>query len=536
MKKNLIIAFIIFICCARFGYAEKTRILLIPLDDRPSSWQFPSRMANIANADVTYPPMEYLGHFFTPGNSDQLQEWVRSQDLNQFDAAIVVVDMLAYSGLVGSRAYNVDEKTSIERIQLIKEIRKRAPNIKIYAQNVIMRLALTYNNENADYYNHFTKWATIAGDSSAANKVVMKELENKIPDGVIRDYLLTRKRNLKVNMSSIDMVKYGIIDFLVLSQDDAASQGIHQEDQKKLSNEIEKSNLSNKAIVLPGADEVVMLLLARSLNEKHNQKTNVKAVYSSREQSEEVMPFQDTKLSKTVSQHIFAAGATETTADENADVHMYVFSSRNLPGIAEPFANQIKEQVGRGKNVIVADVDPIGNIQGGDEKFTTLLLEKDILSNLAGYASWNTAGNTIGTALPQGLIFTLAKDHLFNSPESTDKVLSAQNWFLMHRLMDDYYFHTLVRRDINTFLKNEGKSSTIMNDETTKRAEQYGMKSMQRYFDSSMDYFSISNPSYLNKKVLCEKTDSLYFALPWNRTFEAKIDFGLECEMKAESK
>jgi hypothetical protein len=49
MKKKLIAVFILLINFARIGYAEKIRILLIPLDDRPNSWQFPSRMANIAN-------------------------------------------------------------------------------------------------------------------------------------------------------------------------------------------------------------------------------------------------------------------------------------------------------------------------------------------------------------------------------------------------------------------------------------------------------------------------------------------------------
>lgn len=531
MKRKIILAFILLISFAQMGIAQKTRILLIPLDDRPSSWQFPSRMANIANAEVTYPPMEYLGHFFTPGDSNKLQEWIRSQDLSQFDAAIVVVDMLAYSGLVGSRAYNVDEQTSIARIELIKEIKARAPNMKIYAQNVIMRLALTYNNENAKYYRHFTKWATIAGDKSVESKIAMAELEKEIPENVIHDYLLTRKRNLKVNLLSLEMVKDGTIDFLVLSQDDASPQGIHLLDQKRLSNEIEKSKLSDKAIVLPGADEVVMLLLARSLNEKYNHKTVVKAVYSSLDQSEEVMPFQDTKLSQTVSQHIFAAGAKETVNIKEADVQLFVFSSRNIPGVAEPFANQILEQVKSGENVIVADVDPIGNIQGGDEKFTTLLLEKDILSKLAGYASWNTAGNTIGTTLPQGLIFLIAKNHLFSDAQSIDKVLTGQNWFLLHRLMDDYYYHTIVRRELNTFLQNQGQSSIIMNDETTERARSIGMKSMQKYFDESMEYFSKSQPAYINRKVKCEKRDSLYFALPWNRTFEAYVDFVIKCKV-----
>ena len=41
----------------------------------------------------------------------------------------------------------------------------------------------------------------------------MKKLEQQIPKDVIRDYLLTRKMNLKVNLMSLDLVKEGIIDF-----------------------------------------------------------------------------------------------------------------------------------------------------------------------------------------------------------------------------------------------------------------------------------------------------------------------------------
>jgi hypothetical protein len=244
------------------------------------------------------------------------------------------------------------------------------------------------------------------------------------------------------------------------------------------------------------------------------------------------MPFQDATLSKIVSQHIYTSGAKETSVDEEADVLMYVFSSRNIPCIAAPFANQIQEQIKTGNNVIVADVDPIGNIQGGDEQFTSMLLEKDILSNSVGYASWNTAGNTIGTALPQGLIFTLAKNHLFTDSKSIDNVLTAQNWFLLHRLMDDYYFHTIVRREVNNYMQNKGRSSTIMDDETTERARLFGMQSMQKHFEESMKYFSNSSPAHINRKVTCNKTDSFYFGLPWNRTFEAEVDFEVECKVE----
>lgn len=531
MKRSIIVALITLIFCSCKTTTESAKILLIPLDDRPSSWQFPSKMANVANAEVTTPPKELLGHFFTAGDSDKLQQWIKDLDLAQYDAVVVALDMLAYSGLVGSRQHNVEEQKALERLNILNEIRERAPDIKIYAQNVVMRLALTYNSDNSSYYSSFTKWATLSDDATVDEQTI-KNLEKEIPEETIQDYLLTRQRNLQVNLTAIDMVRRGVIDFLVLSQDDASPQGLHVKDQRRLAEEIEKQNLKEKIIILPGADEVVMLLLSRCINEKYNQISSIKAIYSSEEQKEQVMPFQDTKLSETVSQHIFASHAREANSDETPDVYFFVYSSRNIPGLVDPFIQQIEEMVEKGENVIVADVDPIGNIQGGDIDFTTKLINKGLLSKLAGYASWNTAGNTIGTALPHGLIFTVAKNNLFKNKETVSNVLTAQNWFLLHRLMDDYYYHTLVRKQLNEYLENEGRSSTIMNDSLTYEANLFACELMQKHFDESIKLFENSHQLVVNKTSHCTDSNDFHFELPWNRTFEAFIDFDITCNVE----
>src|SRR5690606_18150824 len=157
--------------------------------------------------------------------------------------------------------------------------------------------------------------------------------------------------------------------------DDATPEGLHVIDRSRLQEDIKKFGLKDKVVIQPGADEVAMLLLTRALNKEHKQETAVKVIYCSVEKSETVMPFEDIPLKQTVSRHIISAGANEVDNEAKADVLFYVFSSRDIAGRAVSVAKEIENSIKQGKKVIVADVDPIGNIQGGDETFTTELIK-----------------------------------------------------------------------------------------------------------------------------------------------------------------
>jgi len=530
MKKKT--ALLLLVCILVFAYelSAKSKILFIPLDDRASSWQFPQKLGEIGDSEVVIPPNEFLGHFFDPGNSDAILNWIKTQDLNEFDAAVVSIDMLAYGGLVASRANRVTLDQAIERLAIFKEIRKSAPKLKIYAQNVIMRLALTYDNENSSYYNKFTEWATLGGAHAIDSKDRLLLLEKNIPEKAIHDYRSARVRNFKVNQLVMEFVKEGVIDYLILSQDDATPEGLHVIDRNRLQEDIKKSGLKDKVVIQPGADEVAMLLLTRALNKVHDQETSVKVIYCSLEKSETVMPFEDISLNQTVSRHIISAGAKEVDQEAKADVLFYVFSSRDREGRAVSFAKEIENSIKQGRKVIVADVDPIGNIQGGDETFTTELINRNLFPALSGYASWNTAGNTIGTALPHGLIFTLAEKKLMKSQRITQQILKAQDWFTIHRVMDDFYYHNLFRKSANAYAKQEGASSTILSDNAKEKVEQYTSKLMNKSFDKFTSWYFVNSKRTALANVTCVAKGKLLFNIPWNRTFEATIDFDLTCQ------
>ena len=334
---------------------------------------------------------------------------------------------------------------------------------------------------------------------------------------------------LKINQQAIDLVRRGVIDYLLLSQDDAKPQGVHVADRELLIAEANRLKLTGKIAVQPGADEVSMLLLARALNEHAHYSPKIKAVYSSEQLADATMPFEDRPLRQTVSYHIRATGAQEVSDARGADVLFYVYASRFEPGRATSFANEIAQKVNQNKHLIVADIDPKGNVQGGDTNFMTALQRQHLLPELSGYAAWNTAGNTIGTALPQGVVFTLASAKLLTNTDAASRIWTAQNWFLLHRVLDDYYFHTLVRARANQYAKQVGRSSTRLNNESAKQVEAYCLGQLQQAFSELTANFNQKRPSSFQQSVTCTQPGPIQFKLPWNRTFEALIDFGLTC-------
>jgi hypothetical protein len=549
-----------------------SRILLIPLDDRPPCLQFPVKMGAIGDAEMVTPPRELLGRFTEFGKSDEIVAWLKKQNLRSFDAAIVSVDMLAYGGLVAMREYKTDEATARRRLEFVREMRKIAPKLKIYGSSVIMRLAPTGNVVNEAYREKLARWAEISVDENLKKET--EKLEREIPAQALADYKAARARDLKINLASIDLVRDKIFDYLILSQDDAKPKGVHISDREKLMAEIRALKLAGKIAVQPGADEVSMLLLARALTDKYNYHPKIKAVYSSEKIADEFMPYEDRPLRQTVSFHIKAAGAREVKTEAEADILFYVFVSRFEKDGAQKFFNKIVSdnwlvkdlktlEASQGfkgnKKIIIADVDPKGDVQGGDVDFSEKLIENGVhfLPILDGYATWNTAGNTIGTALPQGIIMANSNDNLLNLQALKDKeyflkkafrIYSAQTWFLLNRFIDDYLYHSLVRPEAIKFAR-ENKWNPFRFDETSARkVEKFTEEKMIPKVRVMLEQFSLGfnqnnteatfvryrkdklANSSLSVPLTCKQVKNFNFILPWNRTFEAEIDFDLDCE------
>ncbi len=503
-----------------------SHVLMIPLDDRPPCLQFPVKMGLIGDVQIVTPPRTLLGRFTQFGKSDSIILWLKRQDLGKFDAAIISMDMLAYGGLVASRVHETDIENALKRLEIVKEIRQKAPKIKIYGSSVIMRLAPTGDGKNEAYREKLARWADYS--PYPENKEIVEKLESEIPAQALENYKKARERNLKINLLAVDLTKNKIFDYLILSQDDAKPKGIHIKDRETLIETVKTHNLSEKIAIQPGADEVSMLLLARTMSDKYNYHPKIKAIYSTEKAANQVMPFEDRPLSKTVSFHLKAVGAEEVSDVQQADIVFYVFASRFDAGRATSFANEIIDfnKNNPKKGIIIADVDPKGDVQGGDTTFNETLKRAFIFSKIYGYACWNTAGNTIGTALPHGILYGVSQAVLNKKTVKKVKkrMVYAQKWFTLNRLLDDYTYHSIVRPKALAMIKENKWNAFRLTDEQTAIIEAFCKKELEPIALKTAKNFknTVVNPVNSGKGV---KITNLNFDLPWNRTFEAENDF-----------
>ncbi|WP_460545110.1 DUF4127 family protein [Echinicola sediminis] len=496
----------------------RKKVIFVPLDDRPPCLQFPVRMGEIALTELVSPPEKLLGNLQEPGQSDELIQWLLEQDYSGVDAVIIAADMLAYGGLVASRVHQVKAEIALRRVKVIERLRKLAPEVPLYVQSVVMRLAPTADGTNENYREALARWAEVSVKSDADAKEEVKKLEKIVPKEALRGYMTARKRNLQVNQLMMDYVNKGIIDYLILSQDDAKPEGVHIKEKQGLGKFLEMHHLKEKVAIQAGTDEVAMLLLARAINEFAGLAPKIKPVYSSQSMSEEVMAFEDRPLKTTVANHIEAAGGILVNSEEKADLFYYIYSSRNQPGEALPFVKEIVEAIKAGKRLIIADIDPIGNVQGGSAEFTHLLEQEGVLDKVYGYASWNTAGNTIGTALPQGLLYFIALEKAGANKKMVKAVQKTQYWFTLHRLMNDYYYNNPIRESLNSYYQQVGRSAFVRKEDIILEMEKKGKSELEKEVNRLQKVFFMKD----NYRI-----QNIEFSLPWNRTFEALVDFDL---------
>lgn len=200
-----------------------------------------------------------------------------------------------------------------------------------------------------------------------------------------------------------------------------------------------------------------------------------------------------------------AASGMETTAGEvssSNEVHQQKKNAGPDRQTVE-FINRIQSYLRAGKPVAIADVK---TPNGGDPAFLRQLNQTVDLARLAGYSGWNTAGNSIGAALAQGVLYSGSRDR--QTPQFRDKHRAV----LLARLVKDWGYQAEVRpavkkkvpRDQQAMFTDPGLEGQI-----TKEIEQ------------QLNIFAVNNLAEDFGDVTVTGTH-----LPWHRLFD--IDFQVE--------
>jgi hypothetical protein len=205
---------------------------LIPLDERPVNTRYPAMIAAIAGAEVRLPSAELLSVGRTPAAAEPLVSWLHDT-APKLDGLIVSCEMLGYGGLIASRIGDEPAATVLARLDALRDLRRRYPQLPIYGFNVITRVSNAddaieeplYWAEYGTALYQLSQLLDRRGHGETLDTEIAA-LEERIPAAHRRDFLLRRLRNHSVNLAVLHMLAEGVFDLLVLSSDDTSPFGL----------------------------------------------------------------------------------------------------------------------------------------------------------------------------------------------------------------------------------------------------------------------------------------------------------------------
>ncbi|HQC74511.1 MAG TPA: DUF4127 family protein, partial [Bacilli bacterium] len=108
-----------------------TKIIYIPLDERPCNYRFPVQLFFQANTVVITPPMPIMGYKKRPADMDALKAWL-IKNTGDADGLVVALDTLLYGGIVPSRLHHCSFEDLSQRLAILSELKTQNPRLIIY--------------------------------------------------------------------------------------------------------------------------------------------------------------------------------------------------------------------------------------------------------------------------------------------------------------------------------------------------------------------------------------------------------------------
>jgi hypothetical protein len=249
-------------------------------------------------------------------------------------------------------------------------------------------------------------------------------------------------------------------------------------------------------------------MLARAFARNVRWSPTVSIVYSRPDGGAVVDRLEYVPIDTTIGQIVRACGAHRI--DGLADIALYVRVAGTSDADEAAFEDRLAADVAAGHSVAVADLTFLSG-QPGDEQreLTQALIAKGLAGKIDAFASWNTDANTVGTALPTAIAVGAGR-----RAGTYDPIEHAQ--FMLDRYIDDYAFHQFVRPQLNDVLRARGIDTTLLLPDIAREASSANRSMLWLY---ALDLLAAIYPQY--------RDGGLTITLPWDRTFETKIDVRL---------
>lgn len=492
---------------------EKGAFIFIPLDDRPVCYSYPVKVMEAAGYKILTPPEKFLATRTTPADTEKLWKWLESR-AEKVDAAVISTDALIYGGLVASRTHMLPMEALEAKVNRLKDL-QMDKDIRFYGFSTLMRTPReSYGNVEPAYYSNvgpaIYRYSQLSDKSDLHAESLLEDFEvgafeRNLAKAHLKDWLDRRNKNMEVNRQLAMLARMGRFDYFAIGKDDNAPLSHTHMEARKIS--FSNADVSDESFqILPGVDQLGLLLLTRAANELSGTVPKVYQMYVEGVGPKTVPQYSDLPLGTSVPEQIIAAGGKIVYQPEAADVvlaintpadgTMYDSTSLSNQYFASPankrYIANLGKMLERGVNISLADV---AFSNGGDNGFMNEMSLRGYTDKLSAYNGWNTADNTIGFAISQGML--------------APKIEKEKQLMLMReRVLDDWYYQSNARRLITDELEKAKKTEFkyTLNDMMPKVRKQA---------------FDIMNRLAANYDITAGTKFDVVF--PWNRLFEVDI-------------
>jgi len=510
------------------AWATAERIILIPLDNRPAAGQFAQMIARTADVEVSMPPYELLGRFTDPGSPEAILDWLRKQSFDDVTAVVVSTDMIAYGSLVASRVLDVTQDEAIARLQTLVKIRREHPKVPFYAFSAIMRLAPTATRATAGWRMSLARYGEVKErlrqTGNPQYQATLRNLLAKIPPLEIQRYDDTRARNHAVQRELIKLVREGAFDYLIFGQDDAQPFGPHIPETQRLKAYVSQLSVDSRCYFTEGIDQHANVLVCRSLLKANGWTPRIRIVFSDEAGKNRIADYESKTIAQSVRDQIIASGARPALPNGDYDYSLYL----NTPGRRDTpfkeFLSNLGNEIDQGFPVGVADIN-LAKDGTADPELYAGLRENNRIFRVLSYAGWNTAGNTMGTAIPAANVYLLAR-RLQRDPLRRE---IAQREFLLHRFVNDFSYHKFTRPAAYKMIDASPKASR----EETYGAEfeavnEFVKQDLTQRLETAFDEQFKGRRFFAgSKEYELDGLAGVRVFLPWPRAYEVRLEFRL---------
>ncbi len=493
--------------------AAAQTIVYVPFDNRPVSLDYVVDTARAAGLEVVTPPADLLGSRTAPGNPELLWRWLL-ENSNTADAVVASSDALLYGSLVGSRTHELSEQVIEERLAGFAVLKALRPGLRLYVFGTIMRTPrASAGGTEPGYYEMYGpsifRITALQDKGETAGLTRGEEAElaallAAVPERVLADWFARRDKNYAANVKLLSYARDGTLAYFLLGRDDCAPHSQSHREWRHIARETEGLPAS-KFVSFPGADQLGMLMVVRATNDAAVRMPLVQVFYAPGAGPETVATYEDTAVGTNVAEHVVAAGGLLMTGRRpdlvlavntpEAGTTHEAGSARNgraMTAARYVFAGKVAGAVAGGQQVAVADV---AFANGADNALMAELARRGLLFRLAAYSGWNTASNTLGYAIGQGLL----------APRMT---AAAKDRLLATRLLDDWAYQANVRGAVGREVLFPAGGSWFYLNGLAPRVTAETERRLRAFAAASFPEYELGR---------------MRVSFPWNRMFEVDV-------------